>query len=189
MDSIIASAFQLTRKHTIMTRSIDNTDNFLDSRDIIARIEDLQSDLDSYLEAIRDADLEDNPAEARSEPIAALFEWLGVSVPAEDEEFDPDAFTLSEHVTAGMGNEAEELLALQNLADEAEGCADWQYGETLIHEDYFTDYARELASDCCDMKNANTWPFNCIDWDHAAKELTHDYCEVEFAGETYLIRA
>lgn len=38
------------------------------------------------------------------------------------------------------------------------------------------------------MKDANRWPFTCIDWDKAAQELQMDYTSVEFDGITYWVR-
>jgi hypothetical protein len=59
----------------------------------------------------------------------------------------------------------------------------------LIHESDWEDYARELASDCCDMKRTNQWPFTCIDWEKAARELAVDYSQTEIGGETYYVDA
>ena len=68
---------------------------------------------------------------------------------------------------------------------------DFWFGETIIHEDYFTEYAEELAEDLgYTGRNVEgqTWPFNHIDWEAAAEELKVDYFEVEWQGETYLAR-
>jgi len=32
------------------------------------------------------------------------------------------------------------------------------------------------------------WPFDCVDWDQAARDLAMDYSSVEFEGEDYLYR-
>ena len=85
--------------------------------------------------------------------------------------------------------ETAELQALRALAEEASGyAADWEYGETLIRDSYFQDYAQELAEDCGMLKDATSWPLTCIDWEQAAKELQQDYTAVEFDGVTYWIR-
>lgn len=85
----------------------------------------------------------------------------------------------------------EELDALKKLAEEAEGyAADWKHGEVLIRDSYFTEYAQELADDigATDRKFAHQWPYTCIDWEQAARELKYDYTGVEFDGVTYWIR-
>ena len=83
-----------------------------------------------------------------------------------------------------------ELKALEEFADEAsEYAPDWHYGETIIHEDYFTQYAQELSDELSlgDSTMAQ-WPFTHIDWEAAADALKADYSEVEFNGVTYYIR-
>lgn len=112
--------------------------DIIDSRDVIARIEELESNLDTE---------------------------------------DPDT------------DEAEELQALRALVDEAESTPDWKYGETLIRDSYFEEYAQELADDIGAINADATWPNNCIDWERAARELQQDYFSVEFDGVTYWVRS
>ena len=125
------------------TTNISNLDDLIDSRDVIARIEELESSIESASE--------DN------------------GTPDEDE------------VT--------ELAALKALEAEASGyAADWTYGETLIRDSYFEDYARDLAEDIGAIDKDAKWPNTCIDWEQAARELQQDYTSVEFDGVTYWIR-
>jgi hypothetical protein len=81
----------------------------------------------------------------------------------------------------------EELAELEELADEASSSPDWEYGEALINADYFTQYAQELAEDCYEI--SSEWPFRCIDWEQAARELKMDYFSVDFGSQTFYIRA
>lgn len=85
--------------------------------------------------------------------------------------------------------EQEELDALLELESEIgsfeEGCRNGIY---FIDEDYFVDYAKELAYDIGAVSNDIEWPVYHIDWDAAADELRMDYTEVEFEGNTYLVR-
>lgn len=82
-----------------------------------------------------------------------------------------------------------ELAALVALADEAAGyAADWEYGETLIRDSHFTDYARELADDIGAIPSGLSWPMTCIDWEQAVRELRMDYTSVDFDGITYWVR-
>jgi len=121
-----------------MKKTITNSQDIIDSRDVISRIADLQA--------------------SSAEP-----------------DFSED--------------EQEELAALLALAAEGESSPDWEYGEALIHTDYFVTYAQELAEDCCDLPSPNQWPASCIDWDQAARELELDYTTINFDGTDYLIRA
>ena len=92
--------------------------------------------------------------------------------------------------------DAAEHAALLKLADEASQYApDWEHGEILIRDSYFKEYAQELAEDCAPFprnspegKALEMWPYRCIDWDQAARELQMDYTSVDFDGVTYWIR-
>ena len=83
-----------------------------------------------------------------------------------------------------------ELKALEEFAEEAsEYAPDWHYGETIIHEDYFTQYAQELSDELSLGDGAMArWPFTHIDWEAAADELKMDYSVVGFNGIVYYIR-
>lgn len=117
-----------------MTKPIDNSMDIIDSRDVIARIENLQS------------------------------------------------------IECG-GAESRELAMLVLLQDQCESYVpDWQYGVALIRHSYFKTYAQELADDCGLLKSNNAWPYTCLDWEQAARELAMDYTEVDFDNVSYLVR-
>lgn len=82
-----------------------------------------------------------------------------------------------------------ELKVLLQLAEEGEASTDWHHGETLIRGSYFETYAQELADDCGMLTGSEKWPLNCIDWEHAARELQYDYSSIDFDGVTYWIRS
>ena len=90
--------------------------------------------------------------------------------------------------------EHEELAALKALASEAESSPDWQYGETLIRDSYFTEYTEQLIDDCYPEVSkalaSSDWPMTCLkmDYEQAARDLKVDYMPVEFNGSTYWIR-
>ena len=62
---------------------------------------------------------------------------------------------------------------------------DW-YPVMLIRGSYFGDYAQELAADCGDYPKR--WPYTCIDWVQAARELQMDYTSTEIDGVTFWYR-
>ena len=162
---------------------INSYQDVIDSRDVIGRIEELESDLqDGY--------------DGQHEEAQGLWEnWLNDhDTDAADEPPKPPEF--EDWVSAAAGDtgadlyaEALEYTALKALADEADGCGDWKYGELLIRESYFEAYAQALADDLGYIKPELSWPYNCIDWERAARELQMDYTSVDFDGVAYLIRS
>jgi len=88
-----------------------------------------------------------------------------------------------------------ELSELRKLLTELEGTGggdeqwrgDW-YPVTLIRDSYFKTYAQDLAEDIGAIDRDAKWPHNCIDWEHAARELQYDYTGVDVAGVTYYTR-
>ena len=162
---------------------ISNTDNVLDSRDIIARIEYLESERESLTDAV------DTVQETLDDLDASDFEEVSEFEEAEQTTKDELATAQANVKDWDESDEGQELAKLKTFAEEAAGYAsDWSYGTTLIHEDYFEDYARDLAAEGdYDMKNEQ-WPYTCIDWEKAAEELKQDYTSVDFDGETYWVR-
>ena len=92
-------------------------------------------------------------------------------------------------LTSLCADHADELRALRRIIAECEGVADWPYGETFIREDYFTDYARQLADDIGAVNADAQWPTSYIDWDAAADALRQDYTEFRIEGTSYYARA
>jgi len=86
-------------------------------------------------------------------------------------------------------DETELLQQLIEFRDEAKGyCPDWDYGEALICEGYFVEYAEQLAGDIGAVNPNADWPNAHIDWEDAADALKQDYTSADFNGETYWFR-
>jgi len=162
---------------------ISNTANVIDSRDIIDRIEYLESEREPLTDAV------DQAQEALNDLDGNDFDEVSTFEEAEQEAKDALKAAYANVKDWDESDEGQELAKLKAFAEEAEGYAeDWRYGATLIHEDYFEDYARDLAAEGdYDMKNEQ-WPYTCIDWAKAAEELQQDYTSVDFDGETYWVR-
>ena len=144
-----------------MTNTISNTDDTIDSRDVIARIEELTEERVELENAIEGA-LDGSTTDAEREVLKqALADWLD-------------------------SEEGLELVALEKLADEAEGYApDWQYGEQLIRDSYFTEAMDEMVADCYDFgKDLPFWATITLDYE----ALQQDYTSVDFDGVTYWVR-
>jgi hypothetical protein len=146
------------------TREIHNGMDIIDSRDVIARLEELESDRQTAIDAVTwDVEAEPNGAWTTQNGTVVSDDW--------DE-----------------GQEIE-YQALKALADEGESAPDWRYGEGLIRDSYFQQYAEELADDIGAIDGNARWPLNHIDWEAAAEELKQDYTSVDFDGETYWMRS
>ena len=128
-------------------QEISNGDDIIDSRDVIKRLGELEDDLGALMYDLEKAEGKHEKEKAQE----ALDEWNEENL--------------------------KELEALRSLVEQAEGYGDWEFGETLIHDSFFTDYARELAEDIGALKDNSGWPSNCIDWDQAAEELQQDYMD------------
>ena len=84
----------------------------------------------------------------------------------------------------------EDLARARKLGEECECLADYPYGEAVIADSYFEQYARELADDLGYTDNRErAWPYTHIDWTGAAKALQQDYTSIEFEGRTFWARA
>jgi hypothetical protein len=214
---------------------ISNTDDVIDSRDVIARFEELTEsrkpfyagwNMPGYMpdsESARFASFEeaaaylaeemarecedsaqdlidDNTAAEKIADLesaqARLAEAKG---PAYGETIGAYHYFIDEDNGVGSfdsESDSHEWCALRDLIAEASKyAADWEYGETLIRDSYFREYAQELAEDCSPFpsnspegKALAMWPYRCIDWDQAARELQMDYTSVDFDGITYWIR-
>lgn len=159
------------------TDEITNYEDLIDSRDVIARIGELEEQEELAADDAR------RIAELHEEANATDDEDRAESLRGEAEVLEAGLLTLDASETA-------ELAALRALADEAEGSPDWRHGETLIRDSYFEDYARQLSDDMHGRDSAgHSWPFTCIDWAEAASELQQDYFSVDFDGVTYWIRS
>ena len=142
---------------------ITNTQDIIDSRDIIKRVDELEEAFDTCPHC--------------GEGILAEESIKTNKCPDCEQELLEDG-------------EKDELETLKSIVDQAEGYGDFEPGEGLIHEDYFTDYCQELCTDVRYLP-ADLPEFieNNIDWDGVAGEIRQDYTEIDFDGVSYFMRA
>lgn len=159
----------------------------IDTRDLYKRkceLEELRDTLNEAQDALRDAE----NALAAFRPDEDAEQEENDEAHAELEEAVTDAQSDLDAASAYFGEDEEaELAELETLENEI---TDFMHGETMIREDSFEDYARELAEDLHGQAIRDaSWPFTCINWSDAADELRQDYTEVGYQGHTYLVRA
>ena len=136
---------------------ISSTDNIIDSRDVAKRLEELEADRDMYLSDIEEA----KNLEEENTYINAL-EWF-------DTEYIDEIY---------------ELRELMNDIMELRG---WEYGLTLVHEDYFTKFVIQELKDVGDLPRDLPWYIE-IDEEATVNNLKDEYIPIEFDNTTYYVR-
>lgn len=126
---------------------MDLSQDILDSRDLINYLEELEAELE---------------------------EWV------EDDGKDEEKYLY-------LSTEIEKMLEI--IREGEQTVSDWKYGETLISEDYFTQYAEELADELGLIDSKAHWPTCYIDWEAAAESLKMDYTSIDIEGRTYYARS
>ena len=150
-----------------MTNAISNTDNTIDSRDVIARIEELEAEESELQQEIDEKEDQYTPEELTKNPAPVIVAKEALKEWRESEE-------------------GQELIALKALAEQGEDYApDWEYGAQLIHEDYFEEAMDEMLEDCGDIpKDLPSYLTITVDYD----ALKMDYTAIDFDGQTYYVR-
>lgn len=80
-------------------------------------------------------------------------------------------------------SEIEVLITLDRIGRDY--FSDWDCGVGLIADNYFENYAQELAEDIGATSDCASWPNYCIDWERAARELQYDYTSILIADRVY----
>lgn len=173
-----------------MTTTITNSDDIIDSREIIERIEQLEErnqpqwiagwNMPGFMPDSEPASFDD--ADAALEYIADNIRNLDEDQARHQgcQEF-ADSLKADDNGELGVNfggfhyfitkdtdgdnyldiDEREELEALKALAAECEDCSsDWQYGEQLILRSYFEQYISDLIDECYDLPK----DINCGSW-------------------------
>jgi hypothetical protein len=160
---------------TTTTKEITNSDDVIDVRNVIARVEELETDAECQCGDTRD--------------LHQTVREDGQS----SEECEHDGCGCLSFYFADE-NERNEYKRLTVLLDELRGNGgdeDWRgdwYPLILVRESHFEDFAREEAESLDLVKSDARWPYTCIDWKQAADELLIDYTSTEFDGVTYYYR-
>ncbi len=145
--------------------NIDNNQDILDVRDIIARFEELETELD-----------EAKGGESTQAEEMGLDDWIA-------------GLRVSEHPFCDA---IEEYVLLRDLLEEMKGNGgdeqwrgDW-YPVTMIRDSYFEDSMDEMISDCYSIDQYKLPSFMTIKIDYEALQM--DYTSVEYDGTTYWYR-
>lgn len=107
--------------------------------------------------------------------VIARFEELNA-------EHGEDADPLAEFDESGEAKEHALLKALLSDLEGNGGDEEWRgswYPLTLVRDSYFEEFAEEEADSLGLISNDARWPYTCIDWERAARELRMDYSMVD----------
>lgn len=160
-----------------MRSTPSNSDDIIDSRDVIARIAELESERQGLTDAL------DAANDARAE-VSSMDEDQAAKV----ERLDGAVIDANDSLAIWDEDNSAELNALKDLASEADGYApDWAYGVTLIRHSYFVDYCQELLADIGDVPS-DLPGYLVIDWEATASNIRIDYTTVDFDGVDYYVR-
>lgn len=151
--------------NNVKSISISNKNDVLDVRDIIARVEELEQERDTFVDE-RAGD--DPSADMRT---TYNERWAT--------EYESEAAELAE-LTAFLGE-------LCGRGGDEQWRGDW-YPVTLVRDTYFCEFAQDEAWSLDLIKPNTAWPYNCIDWDEAARDLQQNYSAIEYDGVTYWYR-
>lgn len=126
-----------------MTNTISNSDDIIDSRDVIERIEELRGELEAYHDA---------------QETTLSFEYAlqdAANFPDHGEEYD----------------ELRALEKLQEEAEDYS--PDWKYGAQLIRYDYFEQAMDDMVADCYELpKDLPFWMTITYDYDALKQDYT-----------------
>lgn len=165
--------------------TIDNTDDVIDSRDIVSRLEELKDEREALKDAL--AAWDDEKGE--------LLKDLQDNDERNDEEEDQmnnlvdERESLVEELDDWDTDNGDELKVLEAVNEEGESAtSDWSDGATMVRESYWSEYVKQLVDDLGDLPR-NMPSYIVIDWDATAENLEGDYTDVDFDGVTYKVRS
>ena len=137
----------------------------IDTRDLAEKRDELQTDLVNSFNDYFDTELED---------FGDLISYIDNSEDKDVQEWRDDKVYDFEYIDE-----------INELEDEITG---FIYGETLIPNDDFTEYCKDMVEDCYNLKDVPDFIKYNINWDGVASDLEVDYSSVTYQGKTYLYR-
>lgn len=155
---------------------------YLDTRDLAKRLEELKDEKEGLISLIDEKEEEIDDKENEIEEC----EFDDEREVATDDLVDlqEELKELKEEFQNWIEENQEELEELEGLENQI---SEWSDGNTMIPEEDFVDYCQELCEDIGDLPS-DLPGYIVIDWEATADNLKVDYSEVEYQGETYLVR-
>lgn len=154
-----------------MNNPINNS--VFDTRDLIEYLETISTELVDIWNDMAD---EDHQADD-------INDILGTS----GYEFADDVEDLFANFEEVNEDEIKEYENINGFCDKLSNSPDYTYGEGVIHEDYFTDYCKDMLKECGYIpKDFPSWIE--LDFEATAENMKADYISADYDGSTYYIR-
>lgn len=173
--------------------AINNYKKVIDSRDVIARIEYLEEEIEDSTLIGKTEELPYGRYRAVVVVVPGDTVWHSEETYADEADAEEAAEKKAKELTTQLleedySEELAELATLKALAEEGSDCsAEWDYGATLIRDSYFVEYCKDMLVDIGDLPK-NLPHYIEIDWDKTADNLKADYASVDFDGVEYFVR-
>ena len=134
----------------------------IDTRDLVEKREELQTDLVNSFNDYFDTELED---------FGDLTSYIDNSEDEDVQKWKEDNSDDFEHIDE-----------INELEDEI---TNFSFGETLIPNDDFTEYCKDMVEDY--LYNVPDFLKDNINWGGVASDLEVDYSSVTYQGESFLV--
>ena len=151
-------------------RNICNSEDILDTRDIDARIYELESTIEDYHTEKNDLADEINDIHAEHPEDESTLRLQELEKELSELDYPED--------------EIAELETLKKLMEEVRNYT--REDGDLIRDSYFEDYARDLVEDIGDIPK-DLPGYIVIDWEATSDNLRQVYAGVDYDGVTYLV--
>ena len=139
-------------------------------------------------------------AEKRDELKEFLVDDFNLTFEKEIEDFDELTEIVdnseNEDVQEWRYDNSDDFEHIEEIDELEDEISEFSFGETLIPNDDFTEYCREMIDDCYSLKDV---PYSLkdvpgfikdnINWEGVALDLEVDYTNVTYQGKSYLVRA
>ena len=138
----------------------------IDTRDLAEKREELQTNLVDSFNDYFDTEIED-------------FDELTKHIDSSE----------NEDVQEWRDDNSDDFEHIEEIDELEDEISEFSVGETLIPNDDFTEYCEDIVNDCYNLRDVPGFIKDNINWKGVASDLSADYTNVTYQGESYLVRA
>ena len=138
----------------------------IDTRDLAEKREELQTNLVDSFNDYFDTEIED-------------FDELTKHIDSSE----------NEDVQEWRDDNSDDFEHIEEIDELEDEISEFSFGETLIPNDDFTEYCKDMVNDCYNLKDVPDFIKDNINWEGVASDLEVYYSNVTYQGVSYLVRA